>query len=202
MLAREIDELRRTLPQRLPLLLEDRELSRQRDALGKRYGAEEELEVAGLRARAEADGFGLVQIDAGQLSHPEIVPVKDGQPVPLGSLRASLSPEEFAAKGARLEALGDELRDLGRASRDRQRRFAAELRELVAAAARSLADEEIGDIGRHVPDLALGAVPGRAARRHRRGRASSWPTPDRTRWSASAAGSSATASTSSPTAPG
>ena len=155
-LAREMDELRRNLPQRLPLLLEDRELSRQRDALGKRYGAEEELEVAGLRARAEADGFGLVQIDAGQLSHPEIVPVKDGQPVPLESLRASLSPEEFAAKGARLEALGDELRDLGRASRDRQRRFAADLRELVAAAARSLAEEEIGDIGRHVPDLALG----------------------------------------------
>jgi ATP-dependent Lon protease len=154
-LAREMDELRRILPQRLPLLLEDRELSRQRDALGKRYGAEEEQEVAGLRQRAEADGFGLVQVDAGPLSHPEIVPVKDGQPMPLEQLRASLSEEEFAAKEARQEALADELRELGRTSRDRQRRFTADLREMVAGAARSLADEEVGDIGRNVPDLAL-----------------------------------------------
>ncbi len=154
-LAREIDEMRRILPKRLPLLLEDRELSRQRDALGKRYGAEEEQEVAGLRQRAEAEGFALVQIDAGQLSHPEIVPLKDGQPVPLEQLRATLSAEEFAAKEARLEALGDELRELGRTSRDRQRRFAADLRELVAAAARTLADEEVGDVGRNVPDHAI-----------------------------------------------
>ncbi len=154
-LAREVDEMRRTLPQRLPLLLEDRELSRQRDALGKRYGAEEEQEVAGLRQRAEADGFGLVQVDAGQLSHPEIVPLKDGQPVPLEQLRPSLSAEEYAAKEARLEVLADELRELARSSRDRQRRFAAELRELVSGAARSLADEEVGDIGRHVPELAI-----------------------------------------------
>ena len=155
-LAREVEELRRTLPQRLPLLLEDRELSRQRDALGKRYGAEEEQELVGLRQRAEADGFVMVQVDPGQpLSHPEIVPLKDGQPVPLEQLRATLSPEEFAAKEARGEALSDELRELGRTSRDRQRRFAAELRELVAAAARTLADEEIGDIGRNVPDLAI-----------------------------------------------
>ena len=91
----------------------------------------------------------------GPLSHPEIVPLKDGQPVPLEQLRATLSPEEFAAKEARGEALSDELRELGRTSRDRQRRFAAELRELIAAAARTLADEEIADIGRHVPDLAI-----------------------------------------------
>jgi predicted ATP-dependent protease len=154
-LAREVEELRRTLPQRLPLLLEDRELSRQRDALGKRYGAEEEQEFAGLRQRAEAGGFGLVQVDAGPLSHPEIVPVKDGQPVPLEQLRASLPPAEFAAKEAQLEALGDELRELARTSRDRQRRFAADLRELVASAARTLAEEEIADLGRHVPDLAI-----------------------------------------------
>lgn len=154
-LAREVDEMRRGLQQRLPLLLEDRNLSRQRDALGKRYGAEEEQEVAGLRQRAEAAGFGLVQVDAGQLTHPEIVPLKDGQPVPLEQLRATQTPEEFAATEARLEALGDELRELAHTSRARQRRFAADLRDLVAAAARTLAEEEVGDIGRNVPDLAL-----------------------------------------------
>ena len=156
-LAREVDELRRNLPQRLPLLLEDRELSRQRDALGKRYGAEEEQEVAGLRAarrgRRLRPGAGRCRA---ALAPRDRAASKDGQPVPLGA-----APRIAVAGGVRgqgapaCEALSDELRELGRTSRDRQRRFAAELRELVAAAARTLAEEEIGDIGRHVPDLAI-----------------------------------------------
>jgi LonC protease-like protein len=89
-LAREVDEMRRNLLQRLPQLLDDRQLSGQRDELGKRFAADEEREVAALQQRAEAEGFALVQVGAGPLAHPEIVPVKDGQPVPLEQLRAEL----------------------------------------------------------------------------------------------------------------
>jgi predicted ATP-dependent protease len=151
-LAREVDEMRRNLLHRLPQLLDSEQLSRQRDELGKRFAAEEEREVGDLQRRAEADGFALVQVGAGPLAHPEIVPVKDGQPVPLEQLRAGLSEADFTAKAQRIEALSDELRELGRSSRERQRQFAAALRDLVSAAARTLAEEEIADVIRHVPD--------------------------------------------------
>ena len=188
-----MDELRRDLAQRLPLLLEDRELARQREALGKRYAAEEELDVAGLRARAEGDGFGLVQVEAGQLVHPEIVPVNDGQPVPLEQLaRVALARGVRGEADAPRGAAATSCASLGRASRDRQRRFAAEVRELVAAAARSLADEEVAR------RRAARARPGARGRSWTRcattssPASSTWPTPAPTRWSRSVAGSSAT----------
>src|SRR5262249_14895449 len=89
-LAREVDEMRRNLLQRLPQLLNDRQLSTQRDELGKRFAAIEEREVGELARSAEADGFALVQVGGSALAHPEIVPVKGGQPVPLESLRAGM----------------------------------------------------------------------------------------------------------------
>jgi predicted ATP-dependent protease len=141
-----MNELRKTLATRVPMLLEDRELARQREAIGKRYAAEEEHAVEALRERAEADGFGLVSVEMGPMVRPEVVPVRNGQPAPLEQLQRMLPPEAFAAVRAKLEAYNDELRELLRAARDRQRAFAGELRELVARSAELLADEEVGDV--------------------------------------------------------
>ncbi len=146
-LAREIDELRRNLAARIPLLLDERELGRRREALGKRYAAEEEAEIGALRTRAEADQFALVQVDVGGSSRPEIVAMKGGQPAP---------PTVLDDAGrAKLEAYNEELRELARSSRERQRRFAGDLRGLVAEAAAVLADEEVGDVRRNVDDEAV-----------------------------------------------
>ncbi len=153
-LAREVDEMRRNLLQRLPLLLDDRELSRQRDALGKRFAAEEEREVGDLRQRAEAAGFALVQVDAGPARAPGD---RAGEGRPAGAARAAARhamPEaEFAAKEAQLEALADELRELARGvarapAAVRGRRSAS----WSSTAARTLVEEEIADVVRHVPD--------------------------------------------------
>jgi predicted ATP-dependent protease len=143
-LRRETDELRRNLAARIPLLLDERELGRRREALGKRYAAEEEAEVTALRTRAEGDGFALVQLDIGGMARPEIVAVKDGQPVPPATLDDAVR--------AKLDAYNEELRELARTSRERQRKFAGELRGLVAEAAGVLADEEVGDVRRNVDD--------------------------------------------------
>jgi predicted ATP-dependent protease len=154
-LVREMDGLRGRLRQRIPLLLDDQELGRRREALGKRYAEQEESALSELRARLERDGFGLVQVDLGGFARPEVVPVRNGQPVPLDQLERSLPPEAFQSIRERLSAYGDELNDAMRESRARQRTFATELRDLIAQAAGQLADEEIADVRRDVPDDAI-----------------------------------------------
>ena len=143
--ARALDELRRNLARRIPLLLDDRELGRRRESLGRRYAEQDEAVIAGLRRRAEADGFALVSIEMGPFSHPEIVPVRNGQPTSLEQLERVLAPATLARTREQLEAYNEELRDAARASRERQRAFAAELRTLVGEAAKALAAEELAE---------------------------------------------------------
>ncbi len=154
-LVREMEELRRKLGQRIPLLLDDRELGRRREALGKKYAEREEHDLTDLRTRLERDGFGLVQVDLGGFIRPEVVPIRNGQPAPMEQLERSLPPEAFRTIKDKLSAYGDELRDALRETREHQRQFAAELRDLVAEAARQLADEEVGDVRKQVPDEAM-----------------------------------------------
>ena len=78
-----------------------------------------------------ARGSALVQVGAGPLAHPEIVAVKDGQPVPLEQLRAGMAEAEFGAQGAAAGGAGRRAARAARSSRERQRQFAAALRDLV-----------------------------------------------------------------------
>jgi predicted ATP-dependent protease len=143
--ARALEELRRNLARRIPLLLDDRELGRRREALGRRYAEEDETAIAALRRRAEADGFALVSVEMGPFSHPEIVPVRNGQPTSLEQLERVLAPATLTRTREQLETYNQELRDAARASRERQRAFAAELRTLVGEAAKALATEELAE---------------------------------------------------------
>jgi predicted ATP-dependent protease len=154
-LVREMEALQRRLAQRIPLLLDDRELGRRREALGKRYAEQEEKTLSDLRSRLEHDGFGLVQVDLGGYARPDVVPIRNGQPAPLEQLERSLPPEAFQAIRERLSAYHDELNDLMRESRSQQRAFAAELHEMIAEAAGQLADEEVADVRHDVPDDAI-----------------------------------------------
>lgn len=143
-LAQTFSDFRQALRTRVPTLLEDRELERRRETVRERYAKAEQSALEALQARLHADGLGLVSVQAQPgVVVPEIVAVKDDQPLPLAQYLANLPEGDRATAQAKVEAYAGELREIFRASRDNQREFAKELRALVADSATALVDAEL-----------------------------------------------------------
>ncbi len=142
-LARELDELRRTLAQRVPTLLEDQAFERRREEVGRRYAKEEEAAFAPLKAALDEDGLAVVGVEAGGAMRPEIVAIRAGKPAPIDSLEGHEPAEMVAMLRERAEVHGAALREHMRTSRDRQRAFAREVRAMVEELAGQLLDEEL-----------------------------------------------------------
>jgi ATP-dependent Lon protease len=154
-LSTGMDEFRRSLTARIPMLLEDPELDRRREAIRQRYQQREARESESLRASLAADGFALVSIEAGMVVVPDVLPVRDGKPVTMDDLERSMTPEAFArvreARGRHI----DEVRDHFRALRGRQREFVNEQRALVRAAADDLIADELTGASQGIADECL-----------------------------------------------
>ena len=155
-LAREMDELRAALRTRVPVLAEDPELDRRREAIRVRYARRDEEAMAALSATMRADGFALVPVAAGGgLIVPEVAPLRDGQPVPFEQVAQDMPPAELEALRARLEGHQQRVRDHLREHRRDERAFEAELRELVRDAAVALVEEELAGVAGAPPGEGL-----------------------------------------------
>ena len=149
-LAREVDEMRRNLLHRLPQLLDSEQLSRQRDELGKRFAAEEEREVGDLQRAPRRTASRSSRSAPDRSPTPRSCSSRTasrcrssssgrGCPRPTSPPRRSgsrRSPTSCGSSAARRAS----------ASASSRRRSATRGR------LRTLAEEEIADVIRHVPD--------------------------------------------------
>jgi ATP-dependent Lon protease len=104
----------RQLRRDLPPVFEGETYRRERASIKRRYEKRQRTIVEKFQKRAEKAGFALVQVEAGAIATPEVVPLIDGEPKFLSDLEESVDAGSFDAK--KLEKL-----------RDRQVEFATEL---------------------------------------------------------------------------
>jgi predicted ATP-dependent protease len=143
-LAAAVEEFRRELRTRLPALLENRELEQRRDAVGQRYAREDDARLTDLRRRLADLGMGLVQVAVGPgMFIPDVAPLRNGEPVPVEQAEEGLAPKAREELRRRLETAQLAVHEHVRTTREQQRAFARETRELVGDAARTLVTEEL-----------------------------------------------------------
>jgi predicted ATP-dependent protease len=144
MLATALDEVREELRTRIPALLENRELEQRREAVSQRYARENDEDFMRLREGLTELGMGLVQVAIGPgLLMPEVAPLRGSEPIPPDEFEASLPEAERGPFRRRLQEAQHRVREHARATRERQRAFAREVRALVADAAEALVAEEL-----------------------------------------------------------
>ena len=167
-LAAELDELRDALTRRIPALLEDRDLERRREEVGRRYargGRRRPGRAARRPSRATAWRWSAWRPAA--RCTPRSPPLQEGKPVPFDEAAQGLDEAAAADLRGRLEARSADVREYLRANRDRQRAFAREVRDLVVEAGGAVVDEELRRGARAVPAARRRGVPGTTSARTR-----------------------------------
>ena len=152
-----IQELVEAVRTRIPQILEEEAYLQKRRAIADRARAEEKALVQSFETRLKEDGFALAMVQGGQPAAPSIVPVIDGKPVPIETLKTS--PEARAA----LEA--SEVRKM-----HAQHRAPSERVQIEAAVDAAIADlerrleahrsvaEELGKKGRQIAKRTIAAL--------------------------------------------
>jgi lon-related putative ATP-dependent protease len=113
-LVQRMRRLVRQLARDVPKVFEGQTYQRARATIRKRYEKRQRSVVEQFQKRAEKEGFALVQVQAGAIANPEVVPLIDGEPKFLSDLEEAVDGGTFDAK--KLEQL-----------RDRQVEFSSEL---------------------------------------------------------------------------
>lgn len=126
-LRRDMEELMGYLRRLVPLVLEGKGHADRRKGRFDQYRSRDRELTRGFEEQVKSGGFQLVAVQEGGLAHPELVPVIEGQPVPLEELDglpeklAAGQADEIRARHARLsELLVDVLRERSRLLREAQ----------------------------------------------------------------------------------
>jgi lon-related putative ATP-dependent protease len=157
---RDMEELVALLRKTLPASIEDREFLRRRDEIGKRYGAREAELVDALRRQVAPDGFALAEIAGEQMKRLEVVPVVDGQPVPMDRLQEMAAQGKFPkdqaeAKEAKLLEYRRELAQVLREDRALARSMNEEVGAVLKEAVRGALAGAFEDLRQRYTDAAV-----------------------------------------------
>jgi predicted ATP-dependent protease len=160
-LRRAMDRFIELMRMVLPAFFEDEIVEARRRAVSDRYERREAELFARFSKEAEAKGFGLVKVQAGQVSRPEVVPVHDGEAVPFDRLRqlvseGKLEERVLEEKEAVYGQLRARLAELVREGRVMAREMNAELGGMVREEASHMLAGPLGDIEEELGDEAVG----------------------------------------------
>lgn len=148
-----VEQLRPTLRR---LFESERYKMRRAEAAESLQNQEKEL-VEGFEAEVRKAGFGLVQVQLGPYTKPEVLPLIDGTPVPLEKLGEddNLTEEKIASFRETHRVLSQRLEDTFRAAREIQRALRKRIHELDRDFATPLLTDLLEDIKAAYDDRAL-----------------------------------------------
>jgi len=148
---RSMERLVELLRVSLPAFFDDEIVVGRRRVITDRHQRREAELFREFTAEAEARGFTLVKVQAGQASRPEVVPMHEGNPVSFDQLRQlaseeKLSQEELFRKEVEYDQLRDRLAELVRSGREVGREMNLALEKMVREEANSMLESPLGDI--------------------------------------------------------
>jgi lon-related putative ATP-dependent protease len=162
-LKKDMEQLVKEVRSRLPSAIEDKEVVEQREAIVRRFGDASQKDLEEFQAELGEEGLALVTVQAGPVPRPDIFPIHDGDPIPLGELEklveAGQVPEEsLEAVREKIETYKSELREHLRKGREVARKMTREIESLFRAVGAAVIDGELEDLREaHSTNEAVGA---------------------------------------------
>ena len=159
-LRKDAEELVAHMKRILPAVLEDREFHRRRDDIVKRYGAEEQKLLSGLREQLAGEGFALVEIAGEGVKRLEIFPLVEGEAVPPDRWRTmaeggKIPKEDLEAREARLLEFRRELSQVLRRDREMGREMNREVGAALEEAVKAVLTGAFEDLRSRWPEPAV-----------------------------------------------
>jgi lon-related putative ATP-dependent protease len=139
------------LHQAIPHYMESDQVREQRDALVESFNRQQADLIKEFEQRANNEQFTLVQIQLGPYTKPDVLPVINGQPVPLESLNeqvqaGAIKPEDVAAIQKKHTELSKELAKIFKASQKVQKEKKLRLQAFDRDMIRPVIEEPLNDI--------------------------------------------------------
>jgi ATP-dependent Lon protease len=156
--AREVKNLAGHLRERLPAAFEEKEVTRQREEIENRYEAMQKAKIEEFQALLESQGFALVSVQSGPMSHPDVFPTHDGKPMPLPAFDELVEEGKVPGTEAerirqRLPELQAEMRERLRQGREIARQMGKEIEDFHRAVGLGVIEGELEDIREHFGDF-------------------------------------------------
>ncbi len=173
-LARRMEGLVDAVRRRAPSILEDKAIEAAREELTRKVAERQRALLEQLERSLKEDGFALVQMEAGGMVRPEVLPVWEGRPVPLEELESLASRgliptsvvESLRTKHALYhEALNEVMRSVREAAREAESAFREVLRRTLATLVEPLLAEireafRVEELTRYLEELREDLVAG------------------------------------------
>lgn len=152
-----MDDLLVEIPKHLRALLEYKEFQDRRKAIIDRFGSQQRQLIEEFDKKVKAEGFGLVQVQIGTLTRPDLVPVVDGETVNLPQLEALVEQgkfpkDRFETMKKRYVELAQELAETFKETRALDRQMREALETLTHETVSPLLDHLLEEIKEKVPD--------------------------------------------------
>jgi lon-related putative ATP-dependent protease len=132
---KDIQNFIEALKKEVPLLFESPDYINRKKEIMDEYENKGKGFFKELDKRVRAEGFSLVDIQIGQIKRPEIMPLIDGNPMPLDQVeelveKGRFPKEEFEAKKKKQQALRDEVNQIFLELRDLQKEIQRNTEEM------------------------------------------------------------------------
>ena len=150
-LREAMDDLLEGLARHLPGLFDSDAYRKQRSAIVDAAAHDQKSRLKEFEKRVQERGFAVVQLQAGLVARPSLVPVVAGNPVDMDQLDALVEQgrfkrEEYEQLAVRRAELAGEMESIGKALRASDRELRRKLAELDREIARPLVEESLGEI--------------------------------------------------------
>jgi len=135
----------------VPAVLESERIRKRRETLLERYALQQAENLQQFEKRAQQDKFTLVQVQVGPFAKPDVLPLIDGQPVPLESLgelvgQGKLDDRQVAVIQQQYIELNKELARLIQLNQKLQREKQTRLAELEHDAVKPVIAEALDEV--------------------------------------------------------
>ncbi len=142
-----VDHLRQAVPH----YMESDQVREQREALIETFNRQQAELIKEFEQRANKEQFTLVQIQLGPYTKPDVLPLINGQPIPLESLNeqvqsGAIKPEEVAEIQKKHVELSKELAKIFKASQKLQKEKKSRLQTFDRDMIRPMIEEPLNDI--------------------------------------------------------
>ena len=155
--AKDMDGTILSLRQQIPQVYESDQYKNRRKEIVEDFKAEAQKTVQPFEEKVQREGFAMVQVQAGMLTHPEILPVVEKEVVPWQKLaervaQGKMTEADVEALRAKHKTLMEELEEIAAVYHEKEQETQEALQQLEQDAVRSTVQTRIRSLKKKYPD--------------------------------------------------
>jgi lon-related putative ATP-dependent protease len=154
---RDVKSLVETLKKEIPQLFESQEYINMKKELTETYEAKAASFLKGLDQKVKEEGFAIVDVQMGQFKRPTVMPLVDGNPVPIEQLEAMVEKgrfpkEEFEQIKEKFTVLRQQVDQIFLELRDLQKEVAEKIEQMDRATFLKTAGDRVRQLYEKYPN--------------------------------------------------